>query len=1144
MDHLTFAVHDENGAWARIADGFQARLPLRNLIWRGGPTQAPRFVERLEIRTTVDGSETDAQTQEDTHTDPHASGPLLHLYIVDSDTDADTYKGVVRPRAKAWVARVSQRRGASWLMIYVPGVAEMQRMSTAQGSFLSKRTTTFDRLRSDFQTRKETRVVLLRNDQVESWNAAILAVRDLTVAALEDRAAALGDEIRRMDANRLLPGWNYCGFFVLKERLIALHRLMGLRAEALAQYDELEALFFQLLDAQRLAWFAAFGGGQRGDDFTDLLHTRKKPYRALMVANDITIFDFRMYLFGCQCQLLVADELYVELAARAQRFVPALSQAMREPGTGLSAAFVAAWTYSTCQNVVEICEGAQWAGSQQLQLSASKAGFLAAARHQLDTLGALSGRLPTQETPQPDSAAATQALLSSISNPVLSEALAADERFDQIYVRACDQAAQYYAECGRRRFARQQRADVARLLEARGRWDDAVRALEPLVPAASDSLGAADVPLLARLAMCELRRSRPRACLPLLLRLLAHASLVADGARLREYAELLQTQADALSATDDQEPLHMDAAALFAVAGAVAHDCKDVLGASLSIDSKLEAPVRAARIDAVLVARSDAGRQLELRLAATNADLAPGRTSVLLTNTSTSCPGLFSVRSVTITMGGACLGTACDIAPVRLGSVSSGLQVFATGAASVSDGRPALRLCVESRSCAVDPGMAVRLFDSRGRSLLGSRTAVSEARSKEAAVLDPVAAQGVAVDPAQGAMLFADAVAPGASLAFDVTLPDAHALLSGAITVCAAFSVAGHQRFAVTSGFADFSPSLRVAARTSVLRGGRRLLQVRAQCVSTTSIQVRQMGVGPAVGSVDCAWRGFLCPGECVSGTVEIPPHVDPTALAVAVVFTSAVDAALLALDTHLSMLADVHGLAMHLPFLRELVAAHIRVSMDQRQTLATGRLVCASLQRLCTPAVCPDPEQRAQLRRLLSDLDTKFASTDICATNTSERTLAVPLPDLLKQQEQQQQEQCVSVTAGLSSGRFCHVYEPVQLTLRLDKPDNRRRVSACLALRSEDWLVSGPTRCLVDFDRLESSSDATLEFTLVPLTVGFLPMPEVVCLDDLDQNIKLQTTVAYMHSQPCVLPNPSVPTVYTVPVLVSESPVVSAFFS
>ncbi|KAJ2780265.1 hypothetical protein GGI15_003601 [Coemansia interrupta] len=915
MDHLTFSVRDENGAWQRIADDFCARLPLRNLIWRGGATQAPRFVEQLNIRVAVTAAGDAAADAADDGSDPAAtaggasdpasSPPLLHLLVADADADADTYKGVVRPRVKAWVDRMAQRRGAGWLIIYVPGAAEAQRIAAARAAtgpaFLAKRTTsTFDRLRSDFQAkRSETRVVLLQPEQVESWNATLLAVRDAAVAALEDRAAALAEAIRRMDANRLLPGWNYCRFFVVKERLVALHRLMGLRGEALAQYDELEAVFFQLLDAQRLAWFAAFGGRAPGDDFSDLLATRKKPYAALMAANEITLFDFRMYLFGRQCQLLAADARYDELAARAQRFVPAMAAAMREPGTALPPAFVAAWTYSTCQNVVEICEGAApgrgpWTGAARdagQALAASKAEFLAAARRELDALAAFQG----------DAAA-----LACVSNPVLAEALATPARFDQVYVRTCEQAAQYYAECGRRRLARQQHADVAQLHERRGRWADAAHVLRSLEPPPGAALCAVvDVPLLARLARCEQHVGRPAECLRLALRVLAAApapSVAGDA------EAMLASQALALDAEHA-----FDAAALLAVE-AVQGDAQGG-GLRVRVRSRLAAALEDASVSVVVAGRPDAGRQAELRFTAPAASLpgsgGGGGCELVLANAVVSCAGRFSVRRASVRLGNAVLRAACEPATVDLHVHPRRLLASIPAAAPVADAgcAAALRLRVETRACGARAGLHVRLFDgASGRALVGAHAAVSRPRTRDAPEPADPQAPRVSVDAAAGALVFGDALAADSTHDVDVQLPTAPA--GPLVVVCAEYCPADAAdgddaavRLGVWHGTVDLAPPLRLAAAlVAPHAAGPALVQVRAQCagrpvrIASLSVSAAGRDAQPMRVSADCAWRGVLRPGECVSRVLRLPPDCDPAAglppLQAAAVYAEPSDAA------------------------------------------------------------------------------------------------------------------------------------------------------------------------------------------------------------------------------------------------------------
>ncbi|KAJ2443325.1 hypothetical protein GGI03_008033, partial [Coemansia sp. RSA 2337] len=635
MQQLTLNIVDENGVWERIEQDFTSRLPLRNLIWKGGLTQSARFIEQLDIKVTV--GEADNTSSHDTLAlaSEHAgSGRLLNIYLLESDSDADTYKAVIKPRAKTWIGRVSQRKGEDWMIVYVASAEEIQRMSN--NKFLSMRTSVFDRLKSDFQGKKDAgeHVVLLQTGSVESWNSVFLTMRERVVQALEERVSQLADDMRRMDANRMLPGWNYCKFFVLKEGIVRLYRLMGLQDEALAQYDELEAVFFQLLGAQRLSWFSTFGGLAEGDDYSDILDTNKRAYVRQLVETTISLFDFRMYLFGCQAQLLVALGHYAELAERAQRFIATFGRSMREPGTGLSTAFVAAWTYSTCMNIAEILEGSPASGgvradggSAMRALAAAKAGFLAGARQQLDVLGALWQRLPNGNGDSD---------LPSVANPVLAAALATDERFDQIYVRTCEQAAQYYVESGRRRFARAMHGDVARLLASRGQWAGAARLLRTLVPGKTEPLSSLDVAALERLAECERQLGNARDSLECVVRLIAQPG--ADSS----YATMLSDLCGVLGEEVGDKRQRM-AGDLFKAVGAAVVPRNDTLCVEVRIRSQVAAAVHVDRVAAVLT--SGGGHRLEVEFVARDVTIASGESSVMLTADAVSCAGRFSVAA-------------------------------------------------------------------------------------------------------------------------------------------------------------------------------------------------------------------------------------------------------------------------------------------------------------------------------------------------------------------------------------------------------------------------------------------------------------------------------------------------------------------
>ena len=91
----------------------------------------------------------------------------------------------------------------------------------------------------------------------------------------------------------------------------------------------MEASFFQVLKDKTL-WFGKFVEPAPNDDSLPLLSTTKKPYRDLILANTISVFDFRVYLLARQCKLLGQMGKIVEIAKKGSLFLGTFSKALRE----------------------------------------------------------------------------------------------------------------------------------------------------------------------------------------------------------------------------------------------------------------------------------------------------------------------------------------------------------------------------------------------------------------------------------------------------------------------------------------------------------------------------------------------------------------------------------------------------------------------------------------------------------------------------------------------------------------------------------------------------------------------------------------------------------------------------------------------
>lgn len=186
------------------------------------------------------------------------------------------------------------------------------------------------------------------DDLVEKMKNSILTSFDLRVSQYEE-------DIREKDSQRSLPGWNFCTFFILKEGLARGFENVGLFEDALVGYDELAVGLdtavrehvFGTSDkhggtflpfskdwkekAEKALGAISQGSANVGDDGHDSddsndsnedengdatvtaavdpddfpLDANKKPYREKILANDISIFDFRTYLFSRQLTLLL-----------------------------------------------------------------------------------------------------------------------------------------------------------------------------------------------------------------------------------------------------------------------------------------------------------------------------------------------------------------------------------------------------------------------------------------------------------------------------------------------------------------------------------------------------------------------------------------------------------------------------------------------------------------------------------------------------------------------------------------------------------------------------------------------------------------------------------------------------------------------
>ena len=169
----------------------------------------------------------------------------------------------------------------------------------------------------------------------------------LILASFDRRVNQYEEDIKEKDSQRNLPGWNFNTFFVLKEGLARGFESVGLLEDALTSYYELYLslktiisqqesqhsiegqtdLFREYTDELLEEYTQAansFRNGQDADDATKvrppgdrnaenypynlgsaILDTNRKPYRELILENNVSAFEFLCYVFARRVSLLL-----------------------------------------------------------------------------------------------------------------------------------------------------------------------------------------------------------------------------------------------------------------------------------------------------------------------------------------------------------------------------------------------------------------------------------------------------------------------------------------------------------------------------------------------------------------------------------------------------------------------------------------------------------------------------------------------------------------------------------------------------------------------------------------------------------------------------------------------------------------------
>ena len=338
--------------------------------------------------------------------------------------------------------------------------------------------TWYDKIKYDLNIGRDRLILISLNSDLGTWADLSGKIGDLILRGCSSQISQYDDESRRIDQQRLVPGWNFLHFFLQKEATGLTFEMLELYNDALYQYDELEIAYFQTMEEQGAPWFKAFGGMSPTDDAIDIFTGNDNETRNCMVNGTITIFDFRIYLFHRQCMLLDKMKSPLEIMKRSLQFIPIFARTLTDYQPSLKPCFREAWIYGMVTSIVSHCNELSAISEKQENqtqiFEGIKGELYHLVRFQLDRLGVardlLSHSLHCNVNFIPESNGDVSPDLTSssginlnLSNSTLMDALQSKAVFDAAYQDWTKKCIKIYESCNRKPMARFLMADLAYL---------------------------------------------------------------------------------------------------------------------------------------------------------------------------------------------------------------------------------------------------------------------------------------------------------------------------------------------------------------------------------------------------------------------------------------------------------------------------------------------------------------------------------------------------------------------------------------------------------------------------------------------------------------------------------------------------------
>lgn len=146
--------------------------------------------------------------------------PFLHIFLA-ATNDVETYRSHLKQKITMWLESIHTKKYQQCLIILINTGDKESLPNPSNNIFTTKTATVIEKIRQDFcgpsqRQNKATQIRIKPSSGIVAWNDLFELFADSIFLGFSQLLLTLEDDVRRIEAQKQLPGWNFCSFFLCK----------------------------------------------------------------------------------------------------------------------------------------------------------------------------------------------------------------------------------------------------------------------------------------------------------------------------------------------------------------------------------------------------------------------------------------------------------------------------------------------------------------------------------------------------------------------------------------------------------------------------------------------------------------------------------------------------------------------------------------------------------------------------------------------------------------------------------------------------------------------------------------------------------------------------------------------------------------